>query len=132
MEEESYRSNLFCERQREEIILSSNVQSCGKLRTCHFTTALQKDIILANLCVDFNSIFIVLQTKSLEWEQELYNHFKYNLARPYFHAFAADVSRSNLEFHLSNLLCFQCYNFSIIPIITLLSICGQLNKINWD
>ncbi|RMX57525.1 hypothetical protein pdam_00005789 [Pocillopora damicornis] len=39
-----------------------------------------------------------LVTKSLEWEQELYNHFKYNLARPYFHAFAADSYNAGLNF----------------------------------
>lgn len=39
-----------------------------------------------------------LVTKSLEWEQELYNQFKYTRAQPYFHAFAADSYNAGLNF----------------------------------
>ncbi|KAK2564995.1 Actin nucleation-promoting factor WAS, partial [Acropora cervicornis] len=31
-----------------------------------------------------------LATKSLEWEQELYNQFHYNASPPYFHTFEGD------------------------------------------
>lgn len=39
-----------------------------------------------------------LVTKSLEWEQELYNSFKYTPTRPYFHTFAADGYNAGLNF----------------------------------
>ncbi|XP_078376831.1 uncharacterized protein LOC144660144 isoform X2 [Oculina patagonica] len=39
-----------------------------------------------------------LVTKSLEWEQELYSQFKYTVARPYFHTFAADTYNAGLNF----------------------------------
>lgn len=41
-----------------------------------------------------NIVYITFQTKGLEWEQELYNQFKYIAQRPHFHTFAADVSKS--------------------------------------
>lgn len=39
-----------------------------------------------------------LMKKSLEWEQELYNQFKYTPVRPYFHTFAGDTYNAGLNF----------------------------------
>lgn len=39
-----------------------------------------------------------LATKSLEWEQELYNQFKYTASRPYFYTFAGDNYNAGLNF----------------------------------
>lgn len=39
-----------------------------------------------------------LVTKTLEWEQELYNQFKYASPRPYFHTFAGDTYSAGLNF----------------------------------
>ncbi|XP_067022099.1 actin nucleation-promoting factor WASL-like isoform X1 [Acropora muricata] len=39
-----------------------------------------------------------LATKSLEWEQELYNQFHYNASPPYFHTFEGDTYNVGLNF----------------------------------
>ena len=38
-------------------------------------------------------IWCILQYQQLEWEQEMYNQFKYKEPRENFHTFEADVSK---------------------------------------
>ncbi len=108
------------------IIPRVSLRGCS--RTCR--PSLPHDLITADLCVKklqtvnqdcphltwvmlrVSSIDHVFpQTGRLVWEQELYNQIVYSSPKPFFHTFAADVSKHS--FHL--FLLWLLWSFSVRP-----------------
>ena len=52
------------------------------------------------MCVCVSTFNSLPQTKSVTYEQEVYNQFTYKKDRPYFHSFSGDVSLYHCSYYI--------------------------------